>query len=288
MKALLLSFGLSLLTVAPVACRAQAARLTVPGPVSSHFTADFQPTDSPDSTTFCAETTFRDSLYGVTRVYYPSGQLRQYIPYADVRRLLLYGTLSTWYEDGRMRSKEDYVAGQRDGELLTFYPDGTPKRREQYKAGRGSVGTCYGPDGAQVPFFAYEQLPLYPGGQEQLTRELARGVRLNSKEAEAMRRESARQLARGAQSWKRKVYVELVVTEEGRVTNAQVVQSNAPFLNGAALRSATMLKRQFLPARRDGEVVRSHYTVPVDYTLEQPYQRPTSTMPMSSRPMGRW
>ena len=287
MKPLLLSLSLSLLTGAPGASHAQTGQPDVPATVSRHFTADFQPTEWPDSTTYCVETSYRDSLSGVTKVYYPSGQLKQYIPYAHVQRHLVHGTLTTWYEDGRMQTKEDYVGGKRHGELLTYYPDGTPKRREQYVAGRGSVGTCFGPNGAVVPFFGYEQLPLYPGGEEQLTKELARGVRLNSQEVAAMRRESARLLGRVPQTLKREVYVELVVTVEGRIADAQVVHSNAPFLNKAALRSAALLKRQFMPARRDGEVVKSHYTVPVYYTMDF-VDRPTGASPWpSSRPMGR-
>jgi protein TonB len=47
--------------------------------------------------------------------------------------------------------------------------------------------------------------------------------------------------------------------------------------------------RQFVPARRDGQVVKSHFTVPVYYTLEVPY-RPSVYEPRGAvrRPMGRY
>nr|WP_236049954.1 TonB family protein [Hymenobacter negativus] len=221
----------------------------------------------------CSETTFRDSLGGITRVYYPSGHLRQYIPYANVYRGIRYGCLTTWYEDGQLCTKEDYVRGVRHGDLLTYYPDGTLKRREHYENGRCGVGNCYDANGNPVPYFTYEQLPLYPGGDVQLVKELSRAVRLNSQETDAMRRESRRMLNMARYGSQRQVDVELAVAPDGRVTNARVVNSTAGFLNNAALRAVTKLKRQFIPGRRDGQVQMSYLTVPLYYTLEysQPY-----------------
>nr|WP_230678887.1 energy transducer TonB [Hymenobacter properus] len=170
-----------------------------------------------------------------------------------------------------MRTKEDYYNGVRHGDLLTYYPDGTLKRRDHYEKGFCGIGNCYGPNGAPVQYFVYEQLPLYPGGEAQLTKELAKGVRLNPRELRQMRSESAQfyRMARGGLN--REVDVELLVGEDGRITQAKVVKSNSSFLNAAALRAVAKLKRQFVPARRDGQTVKSHYTVPVYYTMEMPY-----------------
>jgi protein TonB len=276
---------LGLLLTGPFASRAQAPRAAVPSPVSSFFTPDFRPISAPDSTSLCAETTFRDSLSGFTRVYYPSGRLKQYIPYGNLPRNVRHGCFSTWYENGQMCTKEDYVNGVRHGDLLTYYPDGTLKRREKYVSGRAGIGTCYNPDGTPIPYFVYEQLPLYPGGDGELLKELSKGVRLNRQELEAMRRESAR-MARSVElwgklpptlGWKRQVNVELAVAEDGRVVNARVAQSGSPFLNSAALRAVATLKRQFVPARRDGQVVTCRLTVPVYYTMEAYNRRPTPT-----------
>ncbi|OGX85136.1 hypothetical protein BEN47_02035 [Hymenobacter lapidarius] len=241
-------------------------------PGSSFFHADFSPATADDSTAFCAETTFRDSLTGVTRVYYPSGRLQQFVPYGDVRRRVLHGTLTTWYEDGTMSTKEDYVAGRRHGDLLTYYPDGALKRRDRFDKDRSGVGNCYAPDGTHLPYFAYEQLPLYPGGDAGLMDELERGLRrgLSPKEINAMYNEGRWALTASPGSWKREVLVELVVAEDGRVTNYQVVRSNAPALNNAALRAAAKLSRQFVPARRDGQTVVSYFVVPVKYAVPLP------------------
>jgi protein TonB len=272
-KTRLLSLGLLLAT--PLAGWAQTPRAATPNPVTSFFTQDYRPTTADDSTALCVEITFRDSLAGTTRVYYPSGHLKQYIPYANVGRGIRYGCLTTWYEDGQLCSKEDYVRGVRNGDLLTYYPDGTLRRREHYENGHCGVGTCYDASGHPVPYFTYEQLPLYPGGSEQLVKELTKAVRLNRQEVDAMRRETRRMLNMARYGSQRQVDVELTVTPDGRVANARVVNSTAGFLNNAALRAVSTLKRQFIPGRRDGQVLMSYLTVPLYYTLENTaYQQP--------------
>ena len=280
-KSFLLYLGL--LTEVPLLGYAQALSSAPPVPVIARFAADFQPVDLSDTTAYCAETTFRDSLSAVTRVYYPSGYLKQYIPYANVHRRILHGVLSTWYEDGRMHTKEEYVNGQRNGDLLTYYPDGTPRRRDRYVAGRCGVGSCYAPNGQPVPYFGYEQMPLYPGGEEELAKELAQGVRLNSQEAKDMRREGHRTQTLVQRNWRREVDVELAVATDGRITNARVVGSSADFLNSAVLRAVAKLQRQFVPGRRDGQVMNSYFTVPVYYTLEMPYRPPYNASRMPRR-----
>ncbi len=219
---------------------------------------------------------FRDSLSGVARVFYPSGRLWQYVPYANVYRSIRYGTATTWYEDGQMNTKEDYVGGVRHGDLLTYYPDGRLKRRDHYTNGTCGIGRCYGPDGVPVPYFSYEQLPLYPGGEEMLLKELNKAVRLNALEIEAMRQDSYRS-QRWQMSPRRQVELELTVSPEGRITGARVVKSTARYLNTAALRAVARLKRPFVPGRRDGQVMLSYLTVPIYYTLEHapvPVQQP--------------
>ena len=280
MKAAWLS--LVLLLAWPWAGRAQVAvpapAAPAPGTTTAFYTADFRPASPTDSGAYRVETEYRDAAGGIIRVYYPSGQLKQFSAYADVRRGVLHGTRTSWYENGRLQTKEDYLLGQRHGELLTYYPDGTLKRRDQFVRGRSGVGTCYGPAGGPVPYFAYEQLPLYPGGDARLAKELRDGVRLNNQEAAALRREAivvnqSMKLAanqRVSQIWKCQVDVELTVTPQGRVASARVVQSPTPSLNAAAVRAVLALKGLFVPARRDGQAVPSLLTVPVYYTVRLP------------------
>ena len=277
---------LGLLLAGPLASRAQAPRAATPRPVTSFFTPDYQPANAADTTALCAETTFRDSLSGTTRVYYPSGKLKQYIPYANVARGVRYGCVTTWYESGQMCTKEDYVRGVRHGDLLSYYPDGTLRRREHCQDGRCGVGVCYDAHGYPVPYFAYEQLPLYPGGEERLLKELGRAVRLNREEVAAARRAVSQLPDMVQYGWRREVDVELAVAPDGRIAHARVVQSTAGFLNGAVLRAVAGLQRRFVPGRRDGQAMTSYLTVPLFYTLEAPY--PPAVLRRSAGCPGRY
>ncbi|WP_083320777.1 energy transducer TonB [Hymenobacter glacialis] len=270
------------LLACPFAAMSQAVAPDLPAlPLlnASFFKADFSTAYADDSTAYCVETTLRDSLSGMMRVYYPSGKLKQFVPYGDVRQRIIYGTLSNWYENGAMRSKEDFVMGKRHGDLLTYYPDGTLKRREQYVHGRGSVGSCYAPDGSPIPYFGYEQLPLYPGGESVLLKEITGGARLNAKETAEMRQEIAQVVTMRHQIWKREVLVELLVAKDGHLADAKIVQSGSSYLGTATLRSVAQLKRQFMPARLDGQAVESRFIVLVSYMLEMPYTPGRSRRP---------
>jgi protein TonB len=255
-----------LLGLLPGASRAQTAPAELPQFPAIFYTPDYEPSTWADSTAFCAETTFRDSVSGVTKVYYPSGHLLQYLPYADVQHRILYGTVTTWYEDGAMKTKEDYVRGVRHGDLLTYYPNGTPKRRDRYTEGKCGVGSCFGPDGQPVPYFNYEQLPLYPGGGEQLVKELSKALTLNKEETAAMYRLDKSMLWY-QNAWRREVKLELAVAPDGHVTDARVVNATDDFLKAAALRAVPQLKRRFLPGRRDGQATVSLLTVPIYYDV---------------------
>ena len=78
-----------------------------------------------------------------------------------------HGATTTWYENGQMRSKKDFLVGQRHGKLLVYYP-ATSRRRDHSVRGIRSVarkkfvddkrttGTCFEPDGKPAPYFDYK------------------------------------------------------------------------------------------------------------------------------------
>jgi len=70
------------------------------------------------------ERTFRDSLSGTERVYNAAGKLLEITPYADMAHLIKIGPRTTFYETGQLRTKDDYVGANRNGEFLVYYPEG--------------------------------------------------------------------------------------------------------------------------------------------------------------------
>ncbi|GAB3726756.1 hypothetical protein GCM10027594_08570 [Hymenobacter agri] len=260
MKALPLTLSYALILSA--GARAQAPAPPARVLPATFCTIDFQPAAATDSAAFCVETTLRDSASGVMRVFYPSGRLRQYVPFKDVYRGIRYGTVTTWYENGQLAAREEYVQGIRHGELLTYYPDGRLKRRDHYKQGVCGIGSCYAPNGQPVPYFSYEQLPLYPGGKEQLIKELNKAVRFNRREYQALRQDSEK-IQVNMLGVPQHVEVELVISPEGRIAEARIVNSPADYLSAPALRAVAAIRRPFVPAHRDGQARAASLVVPI-------------------------
>lgn len=179
MRLLLLS---SLLAVALGARAQQGGRPIYPRKEIAYFDSTGTPLPTPLGAGYWLQTIYCDSVSGVVRRYYPSGKLQEYTPYLNLRARVIHGTVTSWYENGRLRTKEEYLWGRRQGQLLADYPDGTLQRRDTYAAGRSLLGSCFGPTGQPVPYVPYEQVPLYPGGDAWLSREVLRHI--NSSNAE--------------------------------------------------------------------------------------------------------
>lgn len=110
--------------------------------------------------------------------------------------------------------------------------------------------------GQPVKFFPHEQLPLYPGGEAQLTRQLTKAVRLPR---------PLPPLAVGAAS---AVLIEFDVTEDGHLEAPRVAASSGvPALDQAVLAAVARLSQRFRPARREGQLVSCRYQLPVRLSL---------------------
>ncbi|MGI4883715.1 MAG: energy transducer TonB [Janthinobacterium lividum] len=260
------------------AARAQAVPVPAfPQTVVVYLDADERPLPGPDSAAYWVETLRTDSSRAVVRRYAATGALQAYTPYLDLGRGVVHGTRTTWYEDGRMCTKEEYLGGRRQGELLAYYPDGTLKRRDRFVADHNMLGACYGPDGRPVPYFPYEQPPLYPGGALVLYRDVTRHVRPTTTEMRRFvapgfvggggaygQRRSEAAPAVGASRWPvGQIDVVFTITEQGEVANPYVAQSSAPWLNEKVLAAVRGLTKKFRPGQRDGQTVRATCHVPV-------------------------
>lgn len=211
------------------------------------------------------ETIYRDSVAGMTKFYYASGKLREVNPYAHVRRRVLHGPRTTWYETGKIHTKEEYLAGVRHGELLVYYPDGTVRRRDVFVRGKRTEGNCFGPDGQPVSYFEYLQPPMYAHGyddQAALIRDLKRSGKYP---------ERVLQVEMDAQ-----IMVSFVVDVEGKLQNVKALDAKSGTVSHpAALEAFNLLRAEaewmvrrlkpFAPARQDGEPIPYHCLVPITF-----------------------
>lgn len=211
-------------------------------------------TSHTDSTGLCVETLSWTGADGLVRIYYASGRLKEYVPYADLGTGQVHGVATTWYDSGQLESRQPFWQGKRDGKLELYYADGQLKRCTEYTAGAELPGQCFDAAGRPVAYFAYEQLPLYPGGHAQLTKEINNALRW------------PRDVPPALTILKRTVCLSFLVDEQGTIQAPRVaVSSELPSLDRAVLATIAKLTRRFTPARRDGRVVQSAYYLPIQF-----------------------
>lgn len=207
-----------------------------------------------DSTGTCTELLQWGELSGLVRVFYASGHLKDYVPYADLAAGVQHGVASSWFDNGQLGAQQPYYQGQRTGTLVLYYESGILKRTTEYVAGTEMLGRCFDEGGQPVTYFPYEQLPLYPGGPAQLTREITKALRL------------PRRLPPAVFFEPRLVDIAFQVAEDGSIQAPRVAHSSRlPELDQAVLAAFAQLTRRFTPARRDGRLVPCNYHLPVEF-----------------------
>ena len=108
------------------------------------------------------------------------------------------------------------------------------------------------PDNAEV-YETVEQMPQFPGGTTGLMQYLAKNVKYP---ADAQKE--------GIQG---KVFVQIIVDENGKVSNAKIVQGISPSLDAEALRVAYNMP-QWRPGIKDGKPVSVKYAFPINFQLQ--------------------
>jgi protein TonB len=214
-----------------------------------------------DSTGACTEVLRWSESAALVRVFYPSGHLKEYVPYGDLATGSQHGVVTTWFDTGQLQTHQPYLNGQRNGTLRVYYATGALKRETQYVNGNELPGSCFDPTGQPLAYFPYEQLPLYPGGETQLSKEINKALHLPQ-------RLPALSLVEPLL-----VDVEFQVSEDGSIKAPRVaLSSHVPALDQAVLAAVAKLTRAFTPARRDGRIVTCSYHLPVQFKATSSYQ----------------
>ena len=213
-----------------------------------------------DSVGTCAEILSWGDATGLVRTFYPSGHLKEYVPYGDLTTGQRHGLATTWFENGQLQTRQVFAQGQRTGTLSVYYETGALKRQVDYVAGVEQLGACYDPEGRPVAYYPYEQLPLYPGGAAQLTKEITKALRL------------PRRLPLEAYLGTLQVEVLLQIAEDGSIRAPRVARSSRLVVfDQAVLTAIARLSRRFTPGRRDGQLVACAYYLPIRMLLPLPF-----------------
>ncbi|MDO7849292.1 hypothetical protein Q5H92_23210 [Hymenobacter sp. M29] len=126
---------------------AQSGPTGFPRKVTLYLTASGEQLPAPEGADHRAEVTLRDSVSGTMREYYPSGKLWRIVPMAHVGLGLRHGVAMSYDEGGKLRKREEYVGGHRQGEVQIFDATGTLSRTKVYSQDKLVSQQCFTPTG---------------------------------------------------------------------------------------------------------------------------------------------
>lgn len=205
------------------------------------------------------ETEYADSVAATVKTYsLATAKLTSLQSYAHLRKGVASGVWEEWYPSGQLQTHAEYFNGRRTGEMRTYYPSGQLKRREVYNLKNDFIttGECFTESGQPVPFFPFEQMPVYPegdGGPRAIIKAVVRGMVYPK-------------LAR-KDHCEGRVLVGFNVNAQGQVADVRLMQGLCPLADEAVLASVRKLK-PFKPGRQDGQPVAVAFTIPVTFAIQ--------------------
>ncbi|MDO7873896.1 hypothetical protein Q5H93_04060 [Hymenobacter sp. ASUV-10] len=233
--------GLSLLAT-------PAAAQTTPKKVTIYLAADGTQLPSADGADHRAEITLRDSVSGMMKEYFPSGKIRRIVPYAHVGQGIRHGVEMTYDENGKLRRRQEFVAGQRQGELQLFDAAGTLSRKVTFDQDKKTGQQCFTVAGEPKECKTEKVLPAFPDGANGVIRAIERAVVLSASDA--------------TQGKFGVVDIKFVVDKNAHISGASLVKATSPSLGQAVI--AALDKIKFLESGQvNGEPVAVLYTLTI-------------------------
>jgi protein TonB len=104
----------------------------------------------------------------IVETFYVNGSRKEIRYYTDRTEKIQIGVSQKWHTNGQLKSKQKYEYGLLCDTLFTFWENGQLKRQDIYQNGKFVKGNCYNNSGKKIPHFDYEEMPKYPGGDNQL------------------------------------------------------------------------------------------------------------------------
>jgi hypothetical protein len=186
----------------------------------------------------------------IVETFYVNGSRKEIRYYTDRTEKIQTGVSQKWHANGQIKSKINYENGLLSDTLFTFWENGQLKRQDIYQNGKFIKGNCYNTSGKKIPHFDYEEMPKYPGGDNQLFMDIFSSITMPD-------------IVKNKQL-KTKVIARFAVDSDGYVKDIEVPEDTYPELKYVIVRALTSLK-QWQPGSVDGEPVKVHYSVPFSF-----------------------
>lgn len=161
-----------------------------------------------------------------------------------------------YYETGELYYTYAYNFGYLDGDFLGYYKNGQIKRKETFVYDKQKSKACYSPAGKKVKYYPFEVAAEFKGGIEALRKFIAANIEYPEYATE--------------HKIEGKVHVMFVIDEQGFVSDVNILQSAHELFDKEAIRVIYSMP-QWKPAEFDGEKVKSYYTLPINFKLDNPF-----------------
>ncbi|QNF32545.1 TonB family protein [Adhaeribacter swui] len=184
---------------------------------------------------------------GYNRQWHKNGQLKCE---QQIENNLQVGDLKEWYDNGQLYYI--YKDHGSQAEALTFYPNGARKRVENFEVGKPVQGRCFTQTGQDTTFYPHEQVPIFPGGLENLYKYLSKNIKYP--------KAAYKQKAQG------NVILQFIVTKTGQIKNIEVVKPLHPDLDNESVR-VTASMPIWKPGTIEGIPANVRYTLPIRFKL---------------------
>lgn len=154
------------------------------------------------------------------------------------------------HEDNEIKSQEDLNATKVSISIADV--KGNDEANGKDIADLKQVVTQAAPEPEKV-FDMVEQMPTFPGGQQELMAYLGKNIKYPTIAQE-----------NGTQG---RVIIQFVVERDGSITDVRVARGVDPYLDKEAVRVVKSMPK-WLPGKQNGKAVRVKFTVPVMFRLQ--------------------
>lgn len=185
--------------------------------------------------------------------YFKSWKLKEEKSYSNYSKKILDGRNIEYFENGNLKHTVFYKSGKKDGHFKTYWEIGFKKRDELYKDGQFLEGKCFDPSGKEIPFFKYEEMPAFVGGEGALFKFIQNEVKYPAEAKDA--------------KIQGKVFVQFSVDTSGTIGNVKVLRGVHKLLDAEALRVVAKLPK-WKPGLIDGDPVNVSYSLPINFVLK--------------------
>lgn len=180
---------------------------------------------------------YREIIDSINNIYF-------YQEYDENYKIVSYG-----------KTKNKFIL-QKEDTCFVYYENGQMRAENYYKNGEMLGNKNWNEDGTEDIsdiFTPYDTVPEYPGGEIALRKYIAENT--------IYPMDARRNGVTG------KVFVRLIIMEDGSIDGVKVVRKVASELDEEAIRVVKSLKN-WKPGKINGKNVRSGYTIPINFRLK--------------------